>query len=43
MDKIKVIHTKFMRFRGDMHNTWEEYAYLDEMIRNGKKREFTVL
>lgn len=43
MDKIKVIHTKFMRFRGDMHNIWEEYAYLDEMIRNGKKREYTVV
>lgn len=43
MEKIKRIHSDFMKFRGNMHNIWEECAYLDEMIRNSEKREFVVV
>lgn len=36
-------HKNFLHYRGFMNNIWEEYAYLDNEIRNGVKKDFPLL
>lgn len=43
MESVKKIHEVFRAFRGDMNNSWEEFAYLEDMIRNSEKREYELL
>lgn len=43
MDKvirIKEIHTRFKRYRGNMTNIWEEYSFLVHCVYNAQTEEF---
>lgn len=42
-DSITNIHNEYKKYRGQMNNIWEEYTFLEEMIRHSPKREYQVL
>ena len=40
--KVKILHTHFKGFLGDMKNVWEEYAYLVHLLDSTKNQAFEM-